>query len=380
MRTFLTIIVALVCAATFAQKKPSINKAKSALDNGELSEAKVIIDQAIDHEKTMDNARTWYYRGMIYANLDTISKEPGAMEIAVKSFGKALELDPEQSQVSNFTGTGIENVDTHIDKYHGYYYNQAAKMYGSEEYATSSALFEKAYYIMPSDTGSLVNAALTATLDKNDERATELYIRALDQGVKDINVFLRLYNTALTNEKFEDALSYIRKGKEAHPNNINLSKYEINLLIQLDRIVEAQKEIEITIAEDPSNPDLHFSLGVLKEGKEDLEGALESYKNALAVDPNHYNSNFNLGVMKFSVTNDLIKQRNALGYKEEKKYNQLTEKINTQLKDSLPIWEKIYSLNSKDEAVLETLKYIYVNLKMNDKAEKIADELDALKG
>jgi hypothetical protein len=76
----------LASAAAFAQKqsKPNINKALTALTDGKLQEAKEIIDAATTYEKTMNDGKTWYYRGLIYATLDTTSNE---------AF-KALEPEP----------------------------------------------------------------------------------------------------------------------------------------------------------------------------------------------------------------------------------------------------------------------------------------------
>ena len=54
MRTFLTLMLAAICVVGYAQKKPKINQALSAMEDGNLAEAKTIIDAAIEHEKTKD--------------------------------------------------------------------------------------------------------------------------------------------------------------------------------------------------------------------------------------------------------------------------------------------------------------------------------------
>ena len=52
MRTLFTLLLAAICVVGYAQKKPKINQALTALEDGELAEAKSIIDAAIEHEKT----------------------------------------------------------------------------------------------------------------------------------------------------------------------------------------------------------------------------------------------------------------------------------------------------------------------------------------
>lgn len=384
MKPWIAVLTVFVCSLAFAQKapKPNINKAKAAFDKGELAEAKSMIDLAAESEKFKGNAKTWYYRGMIYATLDTANNEPNAMQTALESFAKALELDPEQKAVSevNTTTFSVINIDSRLQGYYAHYYNKAIENYQGEKFEMAATNFEKAFMIQPSDTNAIINAAYAATSSEQDDRAKENFSKALDAGSKDKSIYLRLYNYALKGENLDEALTYIQKGKEAYPDDVDFQKYEINILIQQDKIDEAKAGIEEAIAKEPNNPDLHFSLGVIKEESGDIEGARASYNKAIEVNPNHFNANFNVGVMVFNECNELIKQRNELSYKETKKYDELTVKINDQLNAALPYWEKLYSLNSTDQTVLETLSYIYTSLKMNDKAEKIGNELDALKG
>lgn len=382
MRTFLTLLLAVVCIAGYAQKKPKINQAISALENGEIAEAKSIIDEAIVHEKTKDDPKTWYYRGQIYAVIDTTNRNPEAMKEALNAFDKALELDPEQKSISSvdFNTGQVENVDSKKHDYYAFYYNKAISNYNVDEYGLAAENFETAFYINPSDTNSILNAALAAAIDNNDTKAKENFYKAYEAGSRDRTLFLQLYNLEVKDENLEKALEIIRKAKQAHPSNIDFAKYEINLLIQLNRTEEAKKELEKSIVADPENADLYFSLGVLKEELGEKESAMESYNKALEIDPNHYNSNFNVGVASFNEANELIKERNALSYKQEAKYKELTKMINVKLEEALPYWEKLYSIKNNDQTVLETLAYIYTSLKMNDKAEKKQDELDALSG
>lgn len=381
MRTFLTIVLAVVCVAANAQKKPKINRALSALEEGQLAEAKMIIDEAIVHEKTKDDPKTWYYRGQIYAALDTANNESGALEEGLRAFDKALELDPEQKSFNSVdfsTGT-VVNVDTKKNGWYAYYYNKAIAAYNDESFAPAADNFVTAFAINPADTNAILNAAYSAMAGGDDVGAKNYFEQSYDAGVRDKNVFLQLYNFAVKAEDFEEGLAVIRRGRDAYPSDIDLSKYEINLLIQLKRTEEAKTELEEAIKADPQNPDLYFSLGVLKEETGDKDGALESYESAIEIDSDHYNSNFNKGVMLFKPVNELIKERGGLSYKEKKKEKELTDKINLQLKKALPTWEKLYSLNSTDESVLETLAYIYQSLGQPDKAKKIKGELDALR-
>ncbi len=385
MRTFLTLLLALtISIAGYAQKKPKpkLNKVQPAMDDGNYGEAKTIVDLAIDYEKTKEDPMTWFLRGQVYAALDTANNEPGALEESMRSFDKALELDPEQKKLSSvdFTSGAVVNVDTKRQGMYAYYYNEAINDYNEQDFEGAAGNFETAFYVMPSDTNAILNAAYAASSADLGERAQANFQKAYEAGSTDKNIFLQLYNYALKDEDYEKALNVIQNGREVRPDDLDLMKYEINLFIQLEKTDEARTGLEEAIAADPENPDLLFSMGVLQEEIGNADEALVYYKKAIASDPNHFNSNFNLAVYVFNQANEMMKERNGLSYKEEKKINELTTKIDAQLNEALPIWERLYSIKSTDQTVLETLGYIYTNLKMNDKAEKIANELDAIKG
>ena len=60
---------------------------------------KRMIDLATTYEKTMNDGKTWYYRGLIYTSIDTTSNEaykalaPDAFTTAMESFKKGDELN-----------------------------------------------------------------------------------------------------------------------------------------------------------------------------------------------------------------------------------------------------------------------------------------------
>ncbi|MBC6409816.1 MAG: tetratricopeptide repeat protein [Ekhidna sp.] len=389
IRTFFTLFLALTVITGFAQKKPKISQAKTALEEGDYAEAKSIVDAAIVHEKTKEDPITWFVRGQVYAALDTANNEPGALETSLEAFDKTLELDPDQKKVNTIdfaTGT-VTNVESKKQGYYSYYYNRALDGYNSENFTDAANYFETAFYIMPSDTNAILNAAYSASLAKDDEKANRNFNKAYEAGVRDMNIFLQLYNYAFKKENFDDALDAIKKGREAYPNDIDLMKYEVNLYIQMEKIDEARQGIEKAIKAEPENTDLLFTLGVLKDESGDKEGALEAYNSALEVDPNHFNSLFNLGVISYNKASELVKEQGSLNYypgksrpdaNEKKRYEELETMIEEKLKETLPTWEKLYTLNDTDLNVLQTLQYIYNGLKKTEQYNKISSELEAL--
>lgn len=60
-----------------------------------------------------------------------------------------------------------------------------------------------------------------------------------------------------------------------------LAEYEIQLLLQLNKMDEAMSQINEALANDPNNTGLLLRSGYLKEQAGDLDGALVDYKKNL---------------------------------------------------------------------------------------------------
>ena len=117
MKNYFVLLTALLIAsASYAQKKPKISQALKSFQENNLEEAKSIIDAAAEYEKTMEDGKTWYYRGLIYYALDTTSNpqyralEENPLPIAMESFAKADELQKGSSEYFIYSTTGLPDT------------------------------------------------------------------------------------------------------------------------------------------------------------------------------------------------------------------------------------------------------------------------------
>lgn len=387
-RLFILLLAASVSFAGYSQKKPKINKANRARETGELAEAKEIIDAAIEHEKTKDDPKTWYYRGLIYATIDTTSNEQysnlseNPLEEAMKAFGKADELNSKDSEfyVTNAMGLPVTKPQQ-IDTYYGYYYNEAVTAFQESQFEDAVAAFEKAYQILPEDTNAYVNAAYAAHNGQLYDAAKRNYARAIEAGARSQDLYNNYVNILLTVDKNkEKALEVINDALEVYPNDGALSKTRINILIEEGKIDEARESLEAAIEEEPDNANLYFTLGVLNDELGQQPKAIEAYQKAIEIDPNHFESNFNYGVILINKANETIKERNNLGLSkaDQKKAREMEPKITEMMQKALPQWEKIYELNPEEKTAVETLLYLYTQLNQKDKAAKMSDKLDTM--
>lgn len=387
-RLSLFIAMFVVAGFTFGQKKPKINQAEKARSNGELAEAKEIIDAAIEHEKTKDDGKTWYYRGLVYASLDTTSNpqyqnlDDNPLQEAMDAFAKAQEIDPDGNYyITNANGLPLL-LDQQLSTLWGHYLNQGVEAYQAEDLDDAVKYFTKTQLVQPDDTTGYIYAGLAAQSKEDFETASENYHVLIDDlGYKSEDIYNSLiYIESSVNKDDEAALALIRKAKEDFPDNLDFARSEINTLIRMGKVEEAQAGIKEAIKKDTNNPDLYFTMGIMEDEQGNIEAAKDAYEKAIEIDPNYYNAVFNLAVIDYNKAINMLTEKNNLGISsaDQKKAKQMQAKINELLIQALPRWEKANELQPNDRKTLETLQYIYSQLEMNEKLTKVSEQLNDL--
>jgi tetratricopeptide (TPR) repeat protein len=384
-KTTLFLLVAMMSTGiVFSQKvkKPNINKALKMMQAGELADAQSEIDRASTDEKLQSNGKTWYYRGLIYASIDTSStaSADNALQIAMESFAKADELGKEGTEYYISDANGLPLLKSQqIQTLWGVYLNQGVTAFQNKVNKDAVAAFEKSSMVNPQDTTGYLYAGLASQNDKSYENALKNYEKYLEVGGLSADVYASMIYIVGTEQKDNDgALALIQKAKTAFPQNTLFPKQEIDILIKLDKVDEAVAGLEKAIAAEPENAQLRFSLGVMYDNLKNKEKAIEAYEGSITADPDFYNAHFNLAVLRYNDVIEMVKERNDLGITaaDLKKSVQMDKDIDVELKKVLPNWEKVHEMDAKDTTPMETLKYIYVQLKMMDKAEAMQTKLD----
>lgn len=390
MRILLTIsVLCLVILGADAQKKkkPSINKAKTHWEKGELAEAKSIIDDATTYEKTMNNGKTWYYRGLIYASIDTTSDESlaalsdDAMSIAMASFDKAREIDPDEKDYFTYADGGLPRMmSQQINGWYGYYFDEGANGFQEEDYASAVENFEKASQIMKIDTNSVSNAGYAALNMDDNAKALEMFEECLARGGQNKNLIINIIRIHLLAEDNEKALAAVRRGKEMYPTDNMLNRQEVDILRKLGQLDEARDQLKVAIENEPENSLLPFFLGVLYEEDSQPEEAIKWYKRAIEVDPDYYDAHFNIAAIKYNKGSEMRKEVNLLGRSsaDQKKAKALEPKIKAAFEEALPLWEKLHELKPDSQDVLERLIYMYDLTNQVAKADAAEKKLNAL--
>lgn len=362
-------------------KKPKLSAAEAAWKNGEFATAKEIVDNAIIHEKTKEDSKSWFLRGLVYASMDTTGMDEGDISVARESFMKAREL--KGSGGENFISTGgfplpQSQVETN---YWAFYVNAGIDAFQQDNTEGALEAFTKSSILVPDSIAGNYYAGLAAiSLEKNDI-AYNNFKTYTDAGGTEIDAYTRLaFLMANDRDDKEGALAFIRKSMEKFPGNKDLQDWEFRLLFDLNMVDDAIAALKRQIEAEPTNPELYFNLAVMYEKLEDMDQAKSSYEKALEVDPDYFNALFNLGVMYRNKLVDLATERNNLGISKEDlaKEKELVKQIEVSSKEALPFWEKAREMKPEDRTTLETLQYIYVQLKDYDKAEEVQNKMKEL--
>ena len=383
MKRFTLVLLMLATVSAYAQKaqKPNLNKALTSWKEGKLDEAKANIDLATTYEKTKDDPKTWYYRGLIYASIDTTKNEAhkglatDAYKTALESFAKADELNKGDKELFIQDATGLPILKSQqVQVWQGSYLNAGAAQYQEEDLEGALKNFEKAQEINPKDTTGYFYAGFVANSLEQYDKAITNFNKYNELGGKSSDGYSIIINiNSGPKENKEEALKVVREAKAKFPANTDFPKVEIGLLIDLKRIDEAKGGLEAAIKKEPNNKILHFYLGYANASLNNLTEAKKNYEDALKVDPQYFDAQLYLAKLVYADAAAIKKEMANLGISaaDKKKKLELDKVLVEKLKVALPYWEKAEKLKNDDQEVLDTLHGMYADLGMDAQTQRI---------
>lgn len=397
------LILLLIPAFVYAQKpvKPNLNKALSLMQEGKLAEAKDMIDAATTYEKTMNDGKTWYYRGLIYASLDTTSNpayqalSSDALNIAIESFKKADQMASAGKEYfitdPNDIASALNNTKSiQLERLSNYYLDQGIKLVQLDEpdYLGSIVKIEKAKSVFKNAMTTYGNDTLAyfvlTIAGQNAEKydtaiaAARDYYKSGGKGKEPYIIMYQIYNGP-KNDK-QKALEIVQEAKKALPNENQFALIELELLINLERTDDAKAGLEAQIAKTPDNKVLHFFLGYINLSKNNLEEARKNFDAALKIDPKYFEAQVYVAKLVGEDAKKIKRQINSLGITpaDKKKKMELDVVYVEKLKLALPYWEKAEKLNPSDEEVLSELYSIYSDLGNDAQVQRLEKRMKEL--
>jgi tetratricopeptide (TPR) repeat protein len=381
----------LIAVAVSAQKKqkPNITKALKSLQEGNLAEAKSMIDEATTYEKTMNDGKTWYYRGLIYAAIDTTSNAAvqGLAEdpfrTALESFAKADELGKAGTEYFTTDPNSVIPVTKtqQVGQLANWYLNRGAALYQTDSLEEAIKNFEKTQEILPNDTIAYFYAGFVANAMEDHDKAIRNFEKYIEKGGKSSDAYSLMINTySGPKDDKEKALEVARLAKAKYPQNEEFPKVEIGLLIDLDKIAEAKKGLEEAVVREPNNKTYHFYLGYVNSKLEIWDDAKKNFEDALRIDPAYFDAQYYLAQVYLIDASKIMDQMKNLGISatDKKKQAELDKVLVERYKVALPHWEKAEKLKPNDLDVLDRLKTIYYYLGDDANEKRVSQKLKTL--
>lgn len=371
------------------------------MNDNELVKAKGEIDQAITHEKTMSDGKTWYYRGLIYEKIyknsfamkegteDLLYPElqavkEGSVLTAVESFEKSIELGSRKINMSEVKG--------HHAEMSVWAYQEGVNYYNEKDFGDAAKYFETCFDIKKDyqqiDTMAAYNAGLAYKLAKNNTKAEELIKYCIETGYQVEQGYLDLlhmYKEAVDEEKYKSTL---KEAREKLPNNQDIIQEEINVYLESQEYDKALVNLDQAIANDPSNKALIYARGIIldnqqstlrADGKEDEANeayakAEADYKKVVELDPEGFDGNYSLGALYYNRGAEMLNEANNI--LDDAKYKVAKAAAEKQLTAALPYLEKAHALNAEDIDTMTSLKTIYARTNQTEKYDAMKEKLE----
>lgn len=378
------LLLLLVPTLVMAQKpiKPNLNKALNSFRANKLDEAKTMIDVCVTDAKLMNDGKSWYYRGLIYAALDTTTNETfkalaeNPLATALESFEKAESMAKPGSEYFITDPNSVMPVTKtqQIDYLSSYYVNIGASAYQEDDYEGALAGFEKAQKVKPNDTTAFFFGGIVASAMEDYQKSNNYlaeYVKLGGTSPDAYSLMINAYNGPLENK--EKALEVTREAKTKFPSNTNFARVEIGILIDMNKIEDAKSGLEKAVSENPEDKTLQFFLGYAHVRTENLDAAKACFEKALQIDPKYFDAQLWLAKTVSEDAKKIKREMNALGITEadRKKKFALDKVYMEKLKVALPYWEKAEKMNPSDSEVLDELYNIYVDLDMQPQVQRI---------
>ncbi len=394
-KLILSLLLVAFTTVAFAQKK-MVRSAERSFKKGELATALTEIEEALENPETKDDPNTHLIKARIQTkmfeededlNMETVDKGRAAYD----NFRQTLKMvdDDQDSKIGkeiykedlpgmpdNLRPFSMESLKLAA-------FNKAIETYEADDYEMSYEFFSLVSDIAPGDTTANFNAGFLANDLGKTEEAKKHFNRLLDvEDYNKLNTYYFLIQIASAEDKDpEAAYEYVARARKDYPEDKTLSEFEVQLLLQLDRMDDAMAAVKESLKEDPENPGLLLRHGYLLEQSGDMDGALEQYKKSVESDPDFYEGNFYTGAIYLDRARAILAEVNNLSDEDwEAKAPEMSKEANGLYEQAVPYFTKASELQPENTENLEILFQIHTRLKNVEKAEEYNQRLIAILG
>ncbi len=311
-----------------------------------------------------------------------------ALQVALDSYTKALELDPTMNikvkdelevmvkyyQALGMASITINNLKAGADAFLNLIKVQEQPAYGTEGKADATMMYYAGYMLtMQAENAPGMFPRAEATLKKALNGGYQKVEDAntttpdADRG----NLYYYLYYCAYqqrekTPAKLGVAKKYLQDGVSKYPKNQRIFEGLLQIYTNEEGMGDP-KELLSTIEEmikiNPKSINAWFAKGRIHYALKDYDACIEAFKHVIALDPKAYDSNFYMGLFHMLKGDDELDKMKAKTYKAQKDYDADLKKLNAMYAEAVPYFEVAHAAKPKDSGTLEYLKTLCFRLR-----------------
>jgi len=393
----LILSLALVGFATmaFAQKKV-VKSAEKNFKKGDLEIALTEVEGAIKDPETMGDPATYLLKAQIETKIFDLDEDYAVSTIekgreAFGTFSETFKMVGNDGQSKIGKEIYKEDIPGMPENLRSYSlialknsaFNKAIKTYEEDDFEMSYEFFALASDIDPQDTTLNFNAGFLANDLGKTEEAKKFFNRLLEiDGYDKLNTYYFLIQIASgVDQNPEEAYKIVNMARKDYADDKTLAEFEIQLLLQLNKMDEAMASIEEALKTDPENAGILLRYGYLKEQSGDIDGALVEYVKSVKADPDFYEGNYYTGAIYLDRARAILAEVNNLSDDEwEKKSESMSKQADGLYNDAVPYFTKASDLKPENTEIMEILFQIHSRLKNTADAEKYNQKLVAILG
>ncbi|MCL6260266.1 tetratricopeptide repeat protein [Aquiflexum sp. TKW24L] len=379
--------MALVAFATvaFAQKKV-VSSAEKNFKKGDLEVAISEVNAALENAETKDNPETTLLKAKILTKQYSLDSTNAMSTVetgrsALQNFNKAMEMsgNSKESKVGKEVNKeDLPDLPEVLRPYSLYTlknqtFNKAAESYENEDIDMAYEFFNLMSEIDPTDTTAMFNAGYIANELGRYDDAKKQFITLIEN--KDYNklssYYLLIQIISAEDKNPEEAYKYVTRARADYPEDKTLSEFEVQLLLQMNKMEEAMASVKEALVDDPNNAGLLLRYGYLLEQSGDMAGALTEYKKSVEADPNFFEGNYYTGAIFLDQAREILAKINDLSDDEwEKNAPTMTKTAEGLYAEAVPYFERALSLKPDNVEIMEILFNIHSRLKNTSEVDK----------
>ena len=302
-QSILTTLFLTFLAYSVGAQNSAVTNAILYQRDGNLLKAKQSIDPACDNEKTKLQAKTWYYKGLIYSDIyksdkvEVKEQAPDALKTSTEALlkSKTLENNPSGEYSKLSEGQLQENWVNLI--------NRGIAYFQTQKYDDALVMYQLAQQINPSDTTAYVYGAYAAEGLKKDDLVEQYSNKLLSINYKSLYVYSNVIGAAIKRNDYQKAIEFCQQALGAFPKEKALLGIRTTVYKDGGKAEECIEILKSELKTRSYDIDLLTNLADLYTFKKDNEKAMEVYTKIIAIEPHNFVANYNSAVFNFDKGN-----------------------------------------------------------------------------